>query len=165
MNEKYIVKVSGCCELTDLGRSEMAEHVRLGGTLRELSDLLGVKYETVKQWNAKSSSAFWPEFNQIWTENLHAYRKELRMNQMLLSQTKAAMAIHLGKNTLDGQEDKPQEHNHTIRVIGTMPDYGATSAEWSKQFAPTTVHQLAQPKVINAEDVEVVERESGDEAE
>ena len=67
------------------------------------------------------------------------------------------MAIHLGKHYLEGQEDKPQEHNHTIRVVGTLPDYSASSAEWSKQFAPDTVQQLAQPKVINADDIEVVD--------
>ena len=111
----------------------------LGCSLKEIASVIGISARTLQAKNNadEGDRRYDRAFSRAYNAGRSRYLMHIRKSQKDLAEVNASMAIHLGKHEL-GQHDKPQEHVHTHRVVGTMPDYDATSEQWRKrQFAPS----------------------------
>ena len=129
-----------------------------GASIAEIARYLRVTPRFLQRMHNPDDSKFDPDFSDAYDDGRHEYILSLRRNQKGLSETNAQMAIHLGKHYLE-QDDKPVEHNHMHRVVGTLPDYNASSEEWARQFAPSALQQHSKPISIDVEDAEVITSE------
>lgn len=139
---------------------EIERHARLGGNATEIAGHLGLNPRTVQFWTTEPDRN--PEFHKAWHAGKWAFTQELREAQVELSKMNSQMAIHLGKHYL-GQDDKPQEVHHLHRVVGTLPDYDATSADWQRKFAPDPVidsGKLIEEEIQEAEIIDATVEES-----
>ena len=131
------------------------DHASIGGTVSEIAGRLGINKNTAQKWTESATAA--PAFHKAWHAGRWRFVTELRKAQAELAQVNSQMSIHLGKHYL-GQDDKPQEVHHLHRVVGTLPDYDATSADWQRKFAPDPVidggklieEEIQEAEVIDA---------------
>ena len=160
-NAKYLKKADGTrgYDLTDAGMDKVVEHASQGGTIRELAKLFGVGASTISHWHDEEHPNFKPQFAEAWEQGQYNFTATLRESQLELGRVNASMAIHLGKHYLE-QNDKPMEHHHLHRVIGTMPDYEQTPEQWAANFAPEPVLEHHKHIEMEVDDAEIVERES-----
>ena len=142
-------------ELTDIGVAQILELASLGSSIREIADYLRVSDAWLRKELDDEGGC--PRAIRAWSEGIGEYKKRIRVAQMAIAEAgNAHMAIHLGKTVL-GQKELPQEVNvtKTIHVVGAMPNYQQTPADWQKQFAPdTSAPQLPKPDVEEAEVVD-----------
>ena len=158
INPDYLYNKGSGFQLTAEGVSKVTEHATLGGTMSELATLFGCDSSTLSKWRDKNGQNYNEEFDRAWAAGEYAFKMGLREAQAQLAAVNASMAIHMGKQYL-GQDDKPQEHVHTHRVIGTMPDYDMAPEEWKEKFAPSGIDQIDYARRVEAavEDAEIVE--------
>lgn len=140
-------------KLKKAGYDLVYNHARIGGSVKEVAGVLGVNVRTAQQWTTTPERN--PEFYEAYNSGRWEFSKELRESQVELAKVNSQMAIHLGKHFL-GQDDKPQEVHHLHRVVGTLPDYDATSADWQRKFAPDPVVDGGKLIEQEIEDAEVV---------
>lgn len=150
-NDRYII--------TDIGIAHVQELASLGAQPREIAQYLRVSNE----WMRKALDPENEDFNQdvadAFDEGSSEFKRRLLGHQAALAETNAQMAIHLGKHHLN-QKDDATEINHNIRVVGTLPDYGSSSDDWKRQFAPSALQKVEPPrpaKSAQVVDVEIVE--------
>ena len=129
------------------------EHASIGGTVTEIAGRLGINARTAQDWTNSATAN--PAFHKAWHAGRWRFVTELRKSQFELATMNSQMAIHLGKHYL-GQDDKPQEVHHLHRVVGTLPDYDATSADWQRKFAPDPVIDGGKLIEQEIEDAEIV---------
>lgn len=135
-------------------------HARIGGTVTEIAGRLGINARTATGWTSEPQRN--PAFHKAWHKGRWDFITQLRVAQAELASMNSQMAIHLGKHYL-GQDDKPQEVHHLHRVVGTLPDYEATSADWQRKFAPDPVIDggtLIEQEVEEAQVVDAAVEES-----
>lgn len=150
-------------ELTEKGQEKAFEHAQLGGTQAELAGLFGVTQKTISLWSDETHKEYKPEFADAWKRGHYYFVAGVRESQFELSKVNAAMAIHLGKHYL-GQNDKPVEHHHLHKVVGTLPDYEQGADDWAKNFAPDAVNQIEEARRIemDVEEAEIIDNETGE---
>jgi len=154
------VNDNGGYEFTEVGLETVTEMAAEGASIAEIARYLRVTPRFLQRMHNPDDSKFDINFSDAYDDGRHEYILSLRRNQKVLSESNAQMAIHLGKHYLE-QDDKPVEHNHLHRVVGTLPDYNATSEEWARQFAPSAL-QHKKPIELDVEDAEVVVAELTD---
>ena len=151
--------------VTALGIETIESMAAIGHSKSEIAAYLRVSGSWMDNALDDENPAFDSDVFAAFEEGQGVFRGRLRNAQVNLADTNAQMAIHLGKHYL-GQKDDVQQHHHVHQVVGTMPDYDATSAEWRAQFAPSAMQERIEAADIeDAEVVDVVanEAEQGDE--
>lgn len=140
---------------TALGLDTIEQLASIGSTPGEIARYLGVSAAWMKRAIKEDDDFYIRSVAHAYEDGQGEFKRRLRRAQVNLSETNAQMAIHLGKQYLD-QRDNPVEHNLTISVVGTMPDYDTTSDDWKRQFAPSPMQGVTQqkPTILEAEVVE-----------
>lgn len=77
-------------------------------TTREAAAVLGVNYETFRQFLVRHEKA-----RQVWDDGKEIGRASLRRSQFKMSDTNPTMAIWLGKQTLGQKDQVQQTHDAT----------------------------------------------------
>lgn len=140
-------------EFTELGLGDLATLSSLNAPLKEIADHFHVSERWLRDKLDNDDEA-----RAVWLTAMSDLKQRLRKTQLVLSETNPAMAIHLGKHIL-GQTDKQEVNvNHTVHVVGTVPEFGGSLDTWKKQFAPKTgAEALAAPVAMPAIDVDFSE--------
>jgi hypothetical protein len=138
---------------TELGLAHIGQMAAIGAKVREIAQYLRVSEKYLRDALDPDSEYFVPAIDAAFNDGQSEFRKRLLQAQAALAESNAQMAIHLGKQHLD-QRENPVEHNHTIRVVGTLPDYGGNADDWKRQFAPSALQAVPAPDVIDAEVIE-----------
>lgn len=141
-----VVGENNAFELTDVGLATVREMAAIGSDPVEIDNYLMVS----KGWLQTRLDEDGPQFDaaiaEAFEEGISEFKGRIRVAQMNLGEVNASMAIHLGRQFLN-QKDGTVEHNHTLRVIGTLPDFKNQSGDdWSRQFAPESTRVIAQQK-------------------
>lgn len=133
-----------------------------GCSISEIAQFFGFSKNTLQQKMKPDSThehhKFDPELYEAYNDGRRDYLLHLRRSQKDLAGTSAQMAIHLGKHELE-QTDKPVQHEHTHKVVGTLPDYNATPEAWRRQFAPSGVQAITDSSIVDVEPVAVEVRD------
>lgn len=138
-------------ELTDIGIAQVIELATLGHSPSEIDRYLNVSKGFIKSRIDDDSPTFDADIAEAFEAGQHEFTNRLRQAQSDLAVTNAQMAIHLGKHHL-GQKDDVVEHNHTHRVIGTLPNFTNQSIDdWKREFVPEPVRAISDANVIDAE--------------
>ncbi len=138
--------------VTALGLAHIQEMAAIGCQTTEVCAYLRVNSGWLRRKIDESHDEYDPDIADAYAEGRSEYVKRLRTAQQNLADVNAQMAIHLGKQDLN-QRDDAVEHRHVHQVVGTMPDYEASSDQWRRQFAPETMQPM---RAIDVEDAEVV---------
>jgi len=157
---------SGGLRLTGKGLAEVLKQAALGASPAQVAAHLRVSAKWFTDRLNVDHDGFDQSIYCAYCEGRSELATRLRENQLALSETNAAMAIHLGKHYLE-QHDRPVEHNHRHMVVGTMPDYEQTPDDWKRQFAPTALQDTIEDNTVMNLNVEKIEDavvvEEGDE--
>lgn len=145
--------------VTGLGLAHIQQMAAIGSNRAEIARYLRVSDTWLMTKLDEDGDLFDEAIAEAFAEGQSEFSTRLRTAQANLADTNAQMAIHLGKQYL-GQRDDAVEHRHVHQVVGTMPDYDQSSAEWRRQFAPDTVQKIGQ----EIEDAEFVDIEETDNA-
>ena len=152
------VKRGAAYEITELGLAHVREMAAIGARPSEIAQYFNVGADFMLRALDYEHELYKPEIEEAFNEGATEFKRRILMAQSNLAETNAQMAIHLGKHHL-GQKDDAQEVNHTIRVVGTLPDYEGGADEWRRRFAPTPLQVVDAPKASRGELVEVEEAE------
>lgn len=132
-------------ELTDKGYDLIKEHASLGCPITEIADAMRVD----RQWLSKKieeSPVCDPLAHEAFMEGLAEHKKDLRLAQKELGKVNAQMAIWNGKQHLGQRDQQIIDVTKRIQVVGTLPDYAQSPADWQKIFAPKAIAKaLASP--------------------
>ena len=141
--------------LTALGLEVVRELALLHSPEDEIADYLGVPRKIFARMMDEEDPIYDPDAHEAIAEGLGEFKKRLRRQQLELAESNAVMAKHLGQQYL-GQKDKSEvEHTHKHAVIGTLPNYDASSDDWKRQFAPQGVNKIEEQRRIEADVVDV----------
>jgi len=142
-------------EFSNTGKEDLEKLLLVGSSAEEICDFFILDLDDYNKLIAKGGQVH--ELHRYATAQ---YKRMLRENQLKLSGKNAAMGRHLGAHGL-GQPKDPApkiDENKPTPVIGTMPDYGASSDEWKEKFVPKnrdtgdTIEKIRRMTGANKED-------------
>lgn len=164
MLRKELVSVAddGTYKFTERGLREVGDLARVRCSAEEIADYLGMKHAVYLRLLDPESALFEPNLKAVIDGGYLEFKKTLRLNQLALSETSAAMAKHLGEVYLDQQKVQQYDVTHKHAVIGTLPNYDQSSDDWKRQFGPEAMQKLEEQRKIearraDAEDAEEIE--------
>jgi hypothetical protein len=150
--EGLVEVFGGTYVLTGLGLVHVQEMAAVGSQYAEIAAYLRVGVDWVRRSVDDEHDHYDANVANAYHEGRGEYLRRLRQAQQNLADVNAQMAIHLGKQDLN-QRDDAVEHRHVHQVVGTMPDYEASSDQWRRQFAPEALQPM---RAIDVEDAEVI---------
>jgi hypothetical protein len=135
-------KEAGVIIFTETGQEELSELLKEGMALHDIADFFCMDIKLLEELTGKDGQV----------EELHRHctahhKRVIRKNQLTLSGENAALAVHLGRQTLkQPKEPASEQPDEMKKVVGTLPDWSDDSGEWAHQMAPKN---LSKESVID----------------